>query len=92
MPTGEIIGTTFLGLFSLVAIIAWAMNIWGGWAEKTYERTKDSTTAWYWLRRFRIPTTRDNCIRFMKITSAGGIGVLVMFWVVGLTRLFAYSR
>ena len=92
MPTGEIIGTSFLGLFSLVAVIGWAMNIWGGWVEKTYERTKDSATTWFWLRFFRIPTTPENCIRFMKYASAGGLVVIVLFWVIGLTRLFFLSR
>jgi len=37
----------FLGA---VAITAWAMNIWGGWAEKIYEASKDATIPWFWLR------------------------------------------
>ena len=88
MLKNEIIGTSFLGLVSLVAIFAWAMNIWGGWAEKTYERAKNSTVAWYWLRKFNIETTPENCIRFLKITSAGGLAIILLFWFVGLTRLF----
>jgi hypothetical protein len=44
MSKSEIIGTSSLGLVSLMAIFAWAMNIWGGWAEKTYERANNSVT------------------------------------------------
>ncbi len=62
------------------ALFCWAMTIWGGWSETIYERAKGQDAAWYWLRVFRVPQTRENCIRLLKIVSASGIALLIVGW------------
>ena len=62
------------------AAFCWAMAIWGGWSEAMYERTKGKGVAWYWLRVFRVPQTRENCIRFIKLVSASGMALLLVGW------------
>lgn len=59
-----------------------------GWlAEKVYERRKDSPLSWYWLRLMGVATSRENCVRSIKIVSALGI-VLVSF---GLATGFLFG-
>ena len=77
------------GLFVLVALsggalFCWAMAIWGGWSEAMYEREKGNDAPWYWLRVFRVPHTRENCVRFIKLVSASGIALLVVGWALAL--------
>jgi hypothetical protein len=43
----------FLLLFWSVAVFLLGMNIWGNWAEKTYEKWKDSPFIWAEFNRFR---------------------------------------
>jgi hypothetical protein len=73
--------------FSGAAVLCWVMASWGGWAEGAYERAKSRPLIWYWLCVFRIPTTRDNCIRFIKIVSASGIVLVSVTWTFVLIRL-----
>jgi len=68
----------FLIFFWAIGIVLWSMSVWGGWVEKTYRKTKDSDTAWYWLRVMRIPRTQENCIRFLKGTSIFGMIILTL--------------
>lgn len=78
--------SVYLALVALAALAigAWAMNIWGGWAEKAYERQKDANLSWYWLRLLGITTSRENCVRFIKVVSAMGIALLLVGLVAGL--------
>jgi hypothetical protein len=78
-------GTTqvILLVLALATIGAWAMNVWGGWAEKVYEKQKDSALSWYWLRLMGITTSRKNCVRFIKIVSTLGIVLLSIGLVAG---------
>jgi hypothetical protein len=91
MLTSEIFGKGILVLASLMAIVAWVMNIWGDWAERTYERTKGSATVWYWFRKFNVPMTQENCTKFIKSISSVGLALILLFWAVGLLRLFNSS-
>jgi hypothetical protein len=68
----------FLISFWFIVSVLFSMSIWGGWAEKMYERNKESYWAWYWLRFFKIPLTRENCIRFTKRVSAFGFIALTL--------------
>ena len=61
----------------------WSMNVWGGWAEKHYERAGRASLSWYWLRLFGVPASRDNCVRFSKASSLVGM-TLVTIGVVAL--------
>jgi|APIni6443716594_1056825.scaffolds.fasta_scaffold1434396_1 hypothetical protein len=65
-------------LFWLLVCGLWGMNIWGGWAERTYEKTKDGSMTWYWLRLLHIERTERNCIFFIKSISAFGILLLTI--------------
>jgi hypothetical protein len=60
------------------------MTIWGGWSETIYERTKGKNAAWYWLRVFGVPQTRENCIRFLNIVTGSGIALLLAGWAFTL--------
>ena len=79
MDTTQII----LLVLALAAICAWAMNIWGGWAERVYEKQKDSAFSWYWLRLMGITISRENCVRFVKIVSTLGVALLSIGLVAG---------
>lgn len=65
------------------AIFIWAMNIWGGWAEMFYEKYKNSSMTWYWLRVMGIRTSPKNCIRFTKIISATGFVLVSVGLLIG---------
>lgn len=58
------------------------MSVWGGWAERTYERSSDGSPQWFWLRLFGIPRTRSNCVRFLKGVSLFGMGLTTVMLVV----------
>jgi|GEM_PF-1973798 hypothetical protein len=66
-----------LGLATVAAGFGWAMNLWGGWSEKTYARMKKSGNSWIVLRAFKIEQTERNCIQFLKMASAFGLFVVV---------------
>ena len=40
--------------------------------ERLYDRKGPEAVAWMWLRTFRIAITRENCARFVTLTSIGG--------------------
>lgn len=64
----------------------WSMSVWGGWAEKTYRKIKNSDTAWYWLRIMGIPRTQENCIRLLKGTSV--LGIIILTILTGIVLLW----
>lgn len=76
----------FLLIIWAIGIGLWSMSVWGGWAEKAYQKIKDSDTAWYWLRAMRIPRTQENCIRFLKGTSI--LGMIILTLMTGAVLLW----
>ena len=68
-----------LAIGAAAAGYGWAMNIWGGGCEKTYERMSRSGNTWFVLRAFHIEQTRENCIRFLKMASAFGLFFVLPF-------------
>lgn len=67
--TNERVG---LLVFWAAAMVLWSMTVWGGWGERVYERKKDSKWVWFWLRLFRVETSRQNCVRLIKGCSLLG--------------------
>lgn len=74
--------------FYLICVFVWSMNIWGGWAEKTYDKYKDKKYYWFWLRLFKIEETNENCIKFLKFTSILGIILMSLMIVIPLLIKF----
>lgn len=69
------------------AVVAlWAMAVWGGWAERHYEKVGNDSRSWFWLRRLTVATTKENCIRLSKAVSLVGMALLTLGVV--LTLLF----
>lgn len=63
-------------IFILIINCCWSMTIWGGWAESLYEKNKqENSYLWFWLRTFKIPVTKENCIRSLKAFSLVGMGL-----------------
>ncbi len=58
-------------------VFIFAMNIWGGWAEKTYKRFKDNSFMWLGMDLFGISRTQDSSIRFLKTISWIGMILVV---------------
>jgi hypothetical protein len=85
--TGYIVLSSIAG----IAICLWAMTIWGGWAEKCYEREKDSYWAWCWLRITGVSLTKSNCVRFIKAVSLLGI-VLVSVGMFAATLMVLLQK
>lgn len=73
-------------IFWLVASGLWSMSIWGGWAEKVYEKKKGDYWIWYWLRIFHIELTKRSCIAFIKGISMMGIIIITLGTLVVLLR------
>lgn len=74
----------FLLIFWAIAVFLWGLNIWGNWAEQTYHKWKDNRFFWGWLDRFGIARTRENYIRFAKVTSWLGIIIVTVFCLIVL--------
>lgn len=65
----------------------WSIALWRRWPDALYDRRKDRP-AWYWLTVFRIPKTRENCVRFAR-----GICYMGNFFVsVGTIVVLAFGR
>jgi hypothetical protein len=60
----------------LFCVAAWAMNIWGGWAESVVAKASSKKYIWYWMRILRLEQTKENQIRFIKMVSIFGIIVV----------------
>lgn len=80
----------YLGGLVVLVISIWVMGIWGGWAEKAYEKEKESYWAWYWLYFLGIPRSKENCVRFVKITC--GLGLTLTLLGLSLVALHEWSR
>lgn len=61
---------------------AWSMSVWGGWAERTYERAGDRSPMWFWLYVLGIPRNRHNCVHFLKGVSIFGMGLATVMVLV----------
>ena len=82
MSTSEFIVISGL---SGAAILLWAMVVWGGWAERVYERHKGSRWPWFWLRIAGAEPSRKSCVRFLKAVSFLGM-VLVSIGVLAAAQ------
>jgi hypothetical protein len=69
-------------LFWATLMGLWSMSVWGGWAERHYERAGESSLSWFWLRRCGVATTKENCLRFLKGVSLAGMILLTLGVVV----------
>jgi len=69
-------------VFWIICVGCFSMSIWGRWADKLYEKTKDNKWTWFWLHEFNVPTTRENCIRFVKGVSIFGLILMTTFALV----------
>ena len=72
METEKIVLILFWGIVTIL----WLMNIWGGWAEGTYDKIGNNSSTWYWLKIFNISINRANCVRFIKVVSWVGIIII----------------
>jgi len=68
--------------FLAIAIVGWVAAIATHQGERYYDRKGPNAAAWYWLRLFRIPTTRRNCGRFVTATYVLAIAVCVVVILV----------
>jgi len=75
-----------LAVGSVAVGIGWAMNIWGGGSERTYERMKKAGNSWVVLRFLKVEQTPENCIRFLKIASAFGLFFVIPFVVFSIVH------
>jgi hypothetical protein len=71
---------TFIICLLIIASAIFSMNIWGGWAEQIYEKKKNDYFIWYWIRFFKKPTNRENCLAFIK----GVCSIGLVFSAVGV--------
>lgn len=69
-----------------IAIVGWVAAIATHQGERYYDRKGPDAAAWYWLRLFRIPTTRRNCGRFVSATYVMAIVVCAIVIVVLVFR------
>jgi hypothetical protein len=81
----------FLLLFWSIAIFLLGMNLWGNWAEKTYEKWKDSPFIWaefdrFPLSIFKIARTRENYLRYVKLVS----WIVIIFFTL-ITGAFVFA-
>ncbi len=79
MSSIHVISLLFWGATTLL----WSMSVWGSWAGRLFEQVGPESIAWYWLRVFDVPRTRENCVHFVTIVSLVGI-VLIS---VGVTLI-----
>jgi hypothetical protein len=70
--------------FWAVLMTLWSMNVWGGWAEKHFDRVGEASSSWFWLRRCGVVTSKANCVRFSKRVSLGGMALVTLGVVVML--------
>ncbi len=75
-------------MFSAGAALAFALSVWGGWAEWLYRRYRDSAWARFWLDVLGIERSPRNCIRFVRIAHFFGL-VLVVVWTA---IILAYGK
>lgn len=61
----------FSVVFGIAWIAAFMVLVWR--AEHIYEQSKDSPSRWFWLDRFKVPKTKENCVRFLRGCFYGGI-------------------
>jgi hypothetical protein len=54
------------------------------WDERAYEQFKDSRIMWFWLEVFRVPKTRENCLRFQFAVWIALLVLLSVFTIVAL--------
>ncbi len=54
------------------------------WDQRAYKQFKDSRIIWFWLDVFRVPKTRENCLRF---SFAVWIAMLVLLSVFTIAAL-----
>lgn len=71
-------------IFWIFVSALWAMSIWGGWAEKCYEKMKLKNYPWYWLDVLKIEKTDKNCILFIKVYSAIGAALLTIITAIAI--------
>ena len=74
-------------IFWIAVVGLWAMSVWGGWAERHYEKVGGDSISWFWLRRLGVATTKRNCVRFTKGYSL--LGIVLLTVGVALTCLLA---
>jgi hypothetical protein len=64
-------------LYDLALIALWIAANKLNWFRRIYEKKRASAYTWFWLDTFHVAKTPQNCIRFMQVSFAAVI-VLVM--------------
>jgi hypothetical protein len=80
-------GQIVLLAFAVVATFLWSQTVWGTWGGRVYDALGAESAAWMWLRLFKVPVTRENCIRFQKGASSFGILAVVTMTVLVWSRV-----
>lgn len=76
----------YMMLCFLMAIGSLSINMWGGWAGKTYDKTKNKKRLGFWLRFFGKAETKENYLKMLRVTSAFGILVVMILMIICLYR------
>ena len=69
-----------LGLYC-IAVFAWGMNIWGGWAERAAARAYKKPEPWWGFWSYRS-NSEESLTRVLKWASAGGIIIFTILEIL----------
>ena len=58
-----------------------------GLPDRLYEQLKGYRFAWFWLRVFDIPVTRENCVQLIRI----GFYIFMSFWLLFSTLTVVFN-
>ena len=70
--------------FAVVAFSLWMASRRFRWAERTYERTRSDSFAWFWLDTFHVAKTRQNCVRLLRGTWTAAVFMIALGTIVVL--------
>ena len=81
----DVSASTLLELLFWGALMGlWGMTIWGGWAERHYERVGNQSWSWFWLRKRGVAPTKEQCVRFSKAVSLFGMIAITLALAIAL--------
>ncbi|MEI8086215.1 MAG: hypothetical protein WCG93_08370 [Paludibacter sp.] len=80
----ELIQIIYCVFIILLFVLSYSKNN----LEKMYEKVKDKKFTWFWLRLFKIETTKENFIALCRYQSIFVISIMVLgiistiwFWI-----------
>jgi hypothetical protein len=68
----------------IIVILQFSLGFNNRWANRQFEKIKDEQSTWIWLKILKIPESKENLFKFVRIVNAIVIVAMILniIWLI----------